>query len=195
MKFDLAKYLSSTEKELHSIWSRRENLKLAEIEQLAERIQKCFSMGGVLAFMGNGGSAAEANHLAAEFVGKCVIDHPPLRAISLTSNDSILTAISNDYSKDEIFSRQVEAFLNSDSIIIGMSTSGKSTNVLKALNTASLLGAHTVLWTGKNESTMPSFIAETWNVTSSITPRIQEVHLFWGHLLAEIVEREISSTR
>ena len=163
--------------EIRNLWNDSDTFKVGEIISLAKRIKKCFDCGGTLAFAGNGGSAAEANHLAAEFVGRCVVDHIPMKSLSFSSNNSVITAIVNDYGAEKIFSRQAEAFLNSDSILIGLSTSGKSRNVLEGLKTAKDIGAHTVFWTSKLQTEKLNFIDEVWKVDSSITPQIGRAHV------------------
>ena len=162
---------------------------------LCIKIINSFESGGTLAFIGNGGSAAEANHLAAEFTGKCLLEHKPLKAISLCENTSSLTAIANDFGNEFIFSRQVEALLDSNSILIAMSTSGSSGNVLTAIKMARELGIYTVLWTGqKFLLTSDTNVAdEVWIAPTPSTPRIQEIHLMWGHLVAECVELYFAS--
>ena len=177
--------------EIRKLWNDSETFKIGEIVLLAKKVKKCFDSGGTLAFAGNGGSAAEANHLAAEFVGRCVVDHTPMKSLSFSSNNSVITAIVNDYGAEKIFSRQAEAFLNPESILIGLSTSGKSRNVLEGLKTAKEIGAHTILWTSKLQTEKLNFVDEIWKVDSLITPRIQEVHLLWGHLLSEKVEQNL----
>jgi D-sedoheptulose 7-phosphate isomerase len=162
----------------------------SRISTLSSKIIQCLDKGGILAFLGNGGSAAEANHLAAEFTGKCRLEHKPLRSISLSENTSSLTAISNDYGNEFIFSRQVEALMDSKGILIAMSTSGSSKNILAALNTARNLGVYTVLWTGQKfrEESDLQIADEVWVASIASTPRVQEIHLMWGHLVAECVE-------
>ena len=184
-------FLLQESKKIVELWSKAETLELDAIEKLAERVKSTFQSNGILAFAGNGGSAAEANHLAAEFIGRCVVDHRPLRAISLSENNSILTALVNDYGADQLFARQVEALLNPESILIGLSTSGTSPNVLAGLAKAKQLGAYTIMWTGAKQKENLSYVDEIWRVPSLSTPRIQEVHLAWGHLLAEVIEQTL----
>ena len=161
---------------------------LKKINELAGLLLSGFKNGKKVAFFGNGGSAAEAMHLAAEFTGKCLIEHPPLPALCLNESQSALTAIVNDFGPEHIFTRPVQALLSAGDILIGLSTSGKSLNVINALNMAHDMGVKTYLWTGKNAGGIVN--AEIWRVNSESTPRIQEIHLLWGHLLAEIVERK-----
>jgi len=184
-------FLLQESKKILELWSKAETLELDAIEKLAERVKSTFKSNGILAFAGNGGSAAEANHLAAEFIGRCVVDHRPLRALSLSENNSILTALVNDYGADQLFARQVEALLNPESILIGLSTSGTSPNVLAGLAKAKELGAYTIMWTGAKQKENLSYVDEIWRVPSLSTPRIQEVHLAWGHLLAEVIEQTL----
>ena len=191
MKKNLS-FLEDEKKLIMELWSNPELIEINKIESFARRTLSGFEKGGTLAFFGNGGSASEANHLAAEFVGKCVIDHSPLRAVSFASNDSILTSIMNDYGSDEVFSRQALALLDDKSIAVGLSTSGSSLNVLKGLEAAKSLGAFTALWTSSKMKEQLGFVDEVWKVDSTSTPRIQEVHLIWGHLVAETIEHLIS---
>jgi D-sedoheptulose 7-phosphate isomerase len=168
-----------------------ETFPVGAIFELSERIVECFNKKGKVAFVGNGGSAAEATHLAAEFTGKCVVDHEPLPAMSLNESISSLTAIANDYGVEEMYARQVKAHLKSGDILIALSTSGKSPNILRAIEQASSQGVFSVLWTGSgNPETLAS---EVWRVPSTETPRIQEIHLMWGHMVAELVEVQFST--
>lgn len=163
-----------------------------ELDMFVNSLADCFLKGNKVAFLGNGGSAAEALHLAAEFTGKCVIPHRPFPALSLNSNQSELTAIANDFGVEFMFSRLVEAHLNEGDILICLSTSGKSLNVLNAMRSASQRAIKTFLWTGMNFEDETT--AEVWKVPSSSTPRIQEVHLMWGHIIAEALEERFSQS-
>ena len=168
------------------------NHEVSEFMRLVEAVVATIRHGGKIIFFGNGGSAAEASHLAAEFIGKCEKDVGPMAAISLTDSISSLTAISNDWSYDEVFSRQVTALAREHDLLIGLSTSGKSRNILMALATGHQMGIKTSLWTSssfKTESNEINFVIKT---PSSRTPRSQELHLFLGHLLCEYVEEEFS---
>lgn len=156
------------------------------IIELAKTILSCWQNGGKIAFVGNGGSAAEAMHLAAEFTGKCVRDHRPLPAFCLNESQSAITAVGNDYGFEFVFSRQIEALLNEKDILICLSTSGKSKNIIKALEVANRKGITTLLWTGSNPINLPG--VAIWHSINNLTPRIQEEHLLWGHLLSEIIE-------
>jgi D-sedoheptulose 7-phosphate isomerase len=158
----------------------------SRLANLAQDIDKAMSEGRRIAFVGNGGSAAEAMHIAAEFTGKCVRDHLPLPVLCLNESQSALTAIANDYGIEYMFSRQVSAHLRKGDYLIALSTSGRSTNIVKALEVASASGIRSILWMGDFEFVTPG--VETWKVPSKQTPRIQEIHLAWGHLLSEAIE-------
>jgi len=142
--------------------------------------------GNKIAFLGNGGSAAESIHLAAEFVSKCTNEHRPLNAICLNESQSAITAIANDYGFEFVFERLVEAELRNGDILVALSTSGKSINVLKAIDKAINLGVKVHLWTGSINLELKG--VDVWNCALDSTPRIQELHLIWGHLIAEYVE-------
>lgn len=172
--------------ESRKVFSNEMSFPSTALVNLASRLDLAFREGKKVAFVGNGGSATEATHIAAEFIGKCVIEHEPLAAISLTDSNAILTAIANDYGIEEIFSRQVTALLREGDILVSLSTSGKSLNVLNAIDRANALGVHTVLWMGDFENI--SKAREVWKVPSKSTPRIQEVHMMWGHILAQAIE-------
>jgi len=160
-----------------------------KILSLATEFLNIFSNGNKVAFVGNGGSAAEAMHIAAEFTGKCVLEHRPLDVICLNESQSALTAIANDYGVDYMFSRQVEAHLKKDDLLIGLTTSGRSANILKALESAQQIGVKTILWTGSSTPEISG--VRIWRAPSNSTPRAQEIHLIWGHLLAELVESQL----
>ena len=152
---------------------------------------KTFKNGGKLLFCGNGGSAADAQHLAAEFSGRYYFDRPPLYAEALHVNTSYLTAVANDYSYNEVFSRIVNAMGSKNDILIALSTSGNSYNVIKALKMAKSKGLLTVGLTGKGGGKMKSFCDFIIEIPSSNTPRIQECHMLIGHSLCEIVENKL----
>jgi D-sedoheptulose 7-phosphate isomerase len=175
------------------VWNSRNILNLSKMERLCNLVIEAFLSGNKLAFIGNGGSAAEAMHLAAEFTGKCSVDHIPLNAICLNESQSSLTAISNDYGPDEIFARQIQAALKKNDILIALSTSGKSRNILRAIEEASKLQVSTFMWTGNHKLISDfSSTTEIWEAPSNSTPRIQEVHLLWGHILAQVVESKFA---
>jgi len=160
---------------------------LDRLNNLAIKLEKNFIVDRKLAFVGNGGSAAEAMHLAAEFTGRCVLDHRPLPVICLNESQSALTAIANDFGVESIFSRLVQAHLRSGDLLIALSTSGKSRNIRDAIDAALKLGVDVVLWMGDFKEEFEG--VDVWKVPSKSTPRIQEIHLMWGHIIAEITEQ------
>lgn len=176
--------------EIKQIFSERSSWPIQQLSSLSDQFVKKFRGRGRVAFVGNGGSAAEAMHLAAEFTGKCVRHHEPWPAICLNESQSSLTAIVNDYGSDFMFSRQVEAHLKQHDILIALSTSGTSSNILNALHAAIDIGVECYLWTGRSAPDIAG--VQVFRVPSNLTPRIQEIHLAWGHLLAERVEELMS---
>jgi D-sedoheptulose 7-phosphate isomerase len=164
----------------------------SKIVEIAQKLVRCYRRGGKVMLCGNGGSASQAQHIAAELVSKFRLKRPALSAIALTTDSSILTAQANDVGFETVFERQVEAHGRKGDVLIALSTSGNSPNVVKALKAAKSMGLVTVVFTGSNRKCIASRIAdEVLFVESSDTPRIQEAHLFAGHILCEIVEAEI----
>jgi len=149
--------------------------------------------GQKIIFFGNGGSAAEASHLAGEFVGKCESEIGAQSAISLTDSGPILTAIANDWNFDEIFARQIRAIGRSGDFLIGLSTSGTSKNVINGLTQGKSMGMKTSLWTSQKFSGDSSSIDFLLVAPTKRTPRAQELHLFLGHVMCEYIERMYSS--
>ena len=154
-------------------------------------VSHAFERGNKLLLFGNGGSAADAQHIAAEFVNRYVIDRPPLPAIALTTDTSILTSISNDAAFQEIFARQIKALGKDGDIVIGLSTSGNSPNVIKAFEVAKEMGIKTVALTGNDGGMLAKLADVPLIVSSSSTPRIQETHILVGHILCEMVEHQL----
>lgn len=148
--------------------------------------------GHKILIFGNGGSAAQAQHFAAELVNKFLKERPPLRAISLTTDTSALTSIANDISFDSVFSRQVDAFGDKGDVAIGLSTSGNSPNVIEAIKVAKERGLLSVAFTGKGGGRLGSLPDYLLDVPSESTPRIQEVHILLLHLLALEIEKRLS---
>jgi len=140
---------------------------------------------------GNGGSAADAQHIAAELVGRFAFDRPALPALALSVNSSCVTAIGNDYGFDRVFSRQLEALARPGDIAIGISTGGNSANVLRAMSTARKIGLKTIALTGRSGGNLRNAVDYCICVPSNETPRIQECHILVGHIISELVEREI----
>jgi D-sedoheptulose 7-phosphate isomerase len=164
----------------------RESLpKLLDVIKL---ISHTFEAGNKLFFFGNGGSAADAQHLAAEFVNRYVMDRPPLPAIALTTDASILTSVSNDFAFSEIFAKQIRALGKEKDVAIGITTSGNSPNVVKAFEVAKEMGMKTIALTGNDGGIVAKMADYPLIVPSTSTPRIQEAHILIGHILCEMVE-------
>lgn len=164
---------------------------LAEKAALAGNlIRETIAAGGKVMFCGNGGSAADAQHLAAEFTGRYLKNRKPMAAIALHCDTSALTAIANDFSFDDIYLRQVKALGKEEDLLIGISTSGNSKNVLNAMSAARELGIKTIAMTGQTGGKMAELADVLLNVPSSFTPRIQEMHILIGHTLCEIAEKD-----
>jgi D-sedoheptulose 7-phosphate isomerase len=161
------------------------------IAKVSEILIDAFRKGNKLLLFGNGGSAADAQHIAAEFVGRFAFDRPALPALALSVNTSCVTAIGNDYGFDLVFSRQVEALAHRGDVAIGISTSGNSPNVVRAMATAKKMGLHTVGLTGSSGNKLADAVDYCICVPSSETPRIQECHILVGHIISELVEQTI----
>jgi len=158
---------------------------------IAARIRACLDGGGTIYLCGNGGSAADAQHVAAEFVGRFLRERRPLPAVALTCNTSLLTALANDYDFSQVFARQVRAHAGPDDCVVGISTSGRSANVLAAMVVARELGATTIGFTGAGGHTLSALCDECLVAPSDHTPRIQEIHLVAWHLICDLVDRGI----
>jgi D-sedoheptulose 7-phosphate isomerase len=158
-------------------------------------ITACFRSGGKLLFFGNGGSAADAQHLAAEFVGRFVRERAGLPAIALTTDSSILTAVGNDYGFDRVFARQLEALGRAGDVAIGISTSGNSPNVLEGIKAAKRERLTTIGLSGKDGGMLAKEADLTITISSSSTARIQECHIAVGHLFCELTEEALASGR
>jgi D-sedoheptulose 7-phosphate isomerase len=163
---------------------------LKTIENIVEIIVNCYQNGGKVLFCGNGGSASDAQHIAAELSGRFYFDRPPLFAEALHVNSSYVTAVANDYSFDVIYSRLVQAMGTKNDILVGISTSGNSTNIIKAFEIAKERGMLTIAFTGigGNIEKLSDYII---NVPSTDTPRIQESHIMIGHIICELVEEKM----
>lgn len=146
---------------------------------------------GKIFLFGNGGSATDASHIAAEFVGRYDRDHAPLPALALSTDTAVITCIANDYDYADIFSRQISGLGRKGDIAIALSTSGNSPNVLKAVEVARNLGLITVAWTGKDGGKLASLVDYPFVVPSKVTARIQECHITLGHVLCELVEEKL----
>lgn len=164
---------------------------LNTVQQIVQDMVTCYRNDGKVLWAGNGGSAADAQHLAAELSGRFYYDRPPLFSEALHVNTSYTTAVANDYSYDIIFSRLVKAMGRKGDMLIGLSTSGNSPNVIKALEVANETGMITVAFTGETGGKMNGLAKHLVNIPSKDTPRIQECHMILGHTICELVEMEL----
>ncbi|WP_367390048.1 SIS domain-containing protein [Lewinella sp. LCG006] len=164
---------------------------IALIEQLTALCVNCFKQDGKLLFCGNGGSAADAQHLAAEFSGRFYFDRPPLYAEALHVNTSYLTAVGNDYGYDETYARMVKAMGRKGDVLFALSTSGNSQNILRAAAVAREQEMTVVGFTGQTGGQLSAYCEHLLAVPSQDTPRIQECHMLVGHLICELVEGEM----
>ncbi|MFI3296182.1 MAG: D-sedoheptulose 7-phosphate isomerase [bacterium] len=168
---------------------------LSAINSAANRCVKAYQTGNKTIWAGNGGSAADAQHLAGEMVSRFMFDRDPLPAIALNANSSVVTAISNDYGYNKVFSRQITANGQKGDVFFGISTSGESPNIIDALNVCRERGIFTVGLTGNKPCAMDALCDIIIKVPSPLTPRIQESHILIGHILCEIIEAEIFSKK
>ena len=171
------------------------NLAQALYQQQGEKIEVAASVlawalktGKKVLFCGNGGSAADAQHLAAEFVGRYLLEREGLPAIALTTDTSILTAVANDYDFANVFARQVQALGNNGDVLIGISTSGNSPNVVRAIDVAKAKGIATIGFTGQGGGKMRELCDVCLAVDSKVTARTQEMHILMGHILCELLD-------
>src|SRR3989442_3915936 len=163
---------------------------LTTVAKVSEILVSALRQGNKVLLFGNGGSAADAQHIAAELVGRFAFDRPALPALALSVNSSCVTAIGNDYGFDRVFSRQLEALARPGDIAIAISTSGNLTNVLHAISTARQIGLKTIGLTGRSGGNLRNAVDYCICVPSNETPRIQEFHILVGHIISELVERE-----
>jgi D-sedoheptulose 7-phosphate isomerase len=182
--------------EIAQIFRESADLKLRFIRQNAEvlvqvvrMIVEAFKSGNKVLLFGNGGSAADAQHIAGEFINRFLIERPPLPAIALTTDTSVLTSISNDYGYADSFSKQVKALGKEGDVAIGISTSGSAANVIKAVKVAREMGIKTVGLSGRDGGELAKAVDLAIVVDAQVTPRIQEVHITIGHVICEMVDR------
>lgn len=161
------------------------------IARVADCILDTIEAGGKLLFFGNGGSATDASHLAAEFVGRYARDRAPWPALALATDMAAVTCIANDYGYDDVFARQIDALGQPNDLAVAISTSGNSSNVLKGVETARRKGLMTVAWTGHDGGALARLVDHPFIVPSTVTARIQECHITLGHVLCELVEEKI----
>jgi D-sedoheptulose 7-phosphate isomerase len=164
---------------------------LDTVAQIADAMTEAFRNDKKVLFCGNGGSAADAQHLAAEFSGRFYYDRPPLFAEALHVNTSYITAVGNDYSYDEVYARAVRGFGRASDVLVGISTSGNSPNIVRALEAAREQGMVTVGMTGETGGKMKELCQFLLNIPSKDTPRIQECHILLGHIICQIVEENL----
>lgn len=164
---------------------------IGRIQRAADICIESLKAGGKIHFCGNGGSAADAQHLAAELSGRFYYDRPPLNAEALHVNSSYLTAVANDYSYDMIYSRMMQCSAKEGDVLVGISTSGNSTNIMNAIDVAKSLGVKVIGMTGETGGMMANQCDVLLNVPSKCTPRIQEAHIMIGHIVCEIIESSI----
>jgi len=161
------------------------------IARMVQILYDCIRGGGKVVFFGNGGSAADAQHLAAELAGRLYLDRPSLPAISLSTNSSALTAVGNDYGFEHVFARQLPGIGNRGDVAVAISTSGNSANVLEAVRLARRIGMITFGWTGRSGGELAKITDYALHIDSEESPRIQEAHILAGHVICEIVERRL----
>jgi D-sedoheptulose 7-phosphate isomerase len=164
---------------------------LSEIELVTNLIVKAFQNGNKVLFCGNGGSAADAQHLAAEFSGRFYSDRQPLPSDALHCNTSYLTAVANDYGYELVYSRMIRGIGREGDVLIGLSTSGNSVNIINAMNQAKEQGMISVAFTGRSGGKMKDICDHLINVPSDDTPRIQESHITVGHIICQLVEVQL----
>ncbi|MBD3263586.1 MAG: SIS domain-containing protein [Candidatus Omnitrophica bacterium] len=180
-----------------SINNHKEALILLEdnlpvIKEICDIFENSLNRGGKIIFMGNGGSAADAQHLAAELVGRFKKDRKALPALALSVNTSILTAVGNDYGFEQIFSRQIESLALPEDVVVAISTSGNSPNILKGVETAKKKKIKTVGFSGKDGGKLAECVDTCLNISSYDTPRVQEIHILAGHLICEVIEKRLT---
>lgn len=158
------------------------------LTEIASLFIKSLTSGGKIIFIGNGGSAADAQHLAAELIGRFKKNRKPFASIALTTNTSILTAISNDFGFEETFSRQIEALADKKDLVVGISTSGISKNIIHAIEKAKKLGLKCIGFLGKDGGGLKSLVDVNLTISSNDTPSIQEMHILAGHIICGLVE-------
>lgn len=175
---------------LESIQVKEELIRnhIKEIVEIAEAVIESLKRGGKVILFGNGGSAADSQHIAAELIGRFKKDRQALPAIALTTDTSILTSLANDYGYETIFEKQIEGLAKKEDVVIAISTSGKAKNVVRAVNKAKKMGIKTISFTGKGGGELAKITDISLIVPSDSTPRIQEAHITVGHIICEIIE-------
>ncbi len=169
----------------------KNSTQISLLEEVIKKIVEVYKNNKKLLCCGNGGSAADAQHMAAELIGRFKKERKPLNAIALTTNTSVLTAVANDYSYDLVFSKQVEAYGEKGDVFFGISTSGNAESVVKATQKAKEMGLLTIGLTGQNGGKLKNYVDYCICAPSDYTPRIQELHITIIHIICELVEEEI----
>ena len=162
------------------------------IHEIGQTLTRCLKNEGTIFWCGNGGSASDSQHLAGELIGRFVGERKPLKSISLTADSAVMTCIVNDYGYEHIFARQVEALCNEGDVLIGITTSGNSENVLNAFKVANRKGVHTIGFLGKGGGKATSLVQQSIIIDSDTTARIQEMHIFIGHILCDLIEEGLN---
>jgi D-sedoheptulose 7-phosphate isomerase len=162
------------------------------IEKVANIFLSCLERGGTIFWCGNGGSASDSQHLAGELVGRFVDERKPLKSIALTADSAVMTCIVNDYGYEHIFSRQVEALGSRGDVLVGITTSGNSQNVLNALEVSKKMGIVTIGLLGKGGGEAANLVNQSIIVSSKVTARIQEMHILIGHILCDLIEEGLN---
>lgn len=162
---------------------------IAKIETAADKLIQSFKKDAKVFFCGNGGSAADAQHISAELSGRFYADREPLYAEAFNVNTSFITAVANDYGYDQVYSRMAKACCREGDVLVGLSTSGNSLNIVNAIETAKAMGTYTIAMTGETGGALTHMADLVLNVPSTDTPRIQESHILIGHILCEMVEK------
>ena len=188
MKDDIQEIITSSSKTITSISNN-----LSEIESIVLKIISAIKNGNKIILFGNGGSAADAQHIAAELIGRFKLERKSFPALALTTDSSILTSLSNDYSFDTVFSRQCEGLVKDGDVIIGISTSGNSKNVYNGLITAKNFGGYTIGLLGNEGGNISKIVDISIIVDSKSTPRIQEAHRTIYHIICELVEKKLAN--
>lgn len=187
----ISEYIDKIISESSDIILKSKNLS-EKIEQTVNEIVECLKKGNKIIIFGNGGSAADAQHIAAELIGRFQMERDSLPAISLTTDSSIITSLGNDYSFDVIFSRQCESIVSNGDVVLGISTSGNSKNVENGMVTAKKKGAKTIGLLGEDGGTIKNFADISIQIPSKNTARIQEVHRVVYHIICDLVEKKLS---
>lgn len=162
-----------------------------EIGKAADMVAESLANGGTIMLCGNGGSAADAQHIAGEFVSRFFMERRALPSLALHTNTTVMTAIGNDYSFDVVYSRQVEAHGKPGDVLIAITTSGTSPNILRAAEKAREMGIKVIGWTGNKQSPFPALCDLCLQVPSPVTPRVQEMHILIGHIICELAEKQL----